>query len=247
MKNCGRSVTVILLLVCFVLFCGTDLALAQRRGGTRTSRPVAGPDMDMEKFVPVEYDAMPFDITRGQLPRSYGGHNIRVIYNSLQNSVANSAAAGAGGGQDPGTAGLRAGLPVTGGLKTGSVYAFQVKPTGISYRKGEQTMRVTCQLWTVLAKGTADKAKSGFRVDFIPQVDNSYAFTAADGKKIEIEEVKFQEYTVAFENLREFPVEKGQPPGQAGKRETRCRPGRRVEKRDHRGRLSGGKGGGKRA
>jgi len=162
----------------------------------------------MEKFVPVEYDAMPLDTTRGQLPRAYGGHNIRVIYNSLQNS----AASGTAEGQDPGMTGLRADLPVTGGLKAGSVYAFQVKPVDISYRKGEQAMRVTCQLWTVLAKGTADKTKSGFRVDYIPQVDNSYAFTAADGKKIEIEEVKFQEYTVAFENLREFPVEKGPPP-----------------------------------
>ena len=111
-------------------------------------------------------------------------------------------------------------FPLTGGLKVGSIYAFQVKPAGISYHKREQMMRVTCQLWTVLAKGTADKTRSGFRVDYVPQVDNSYALTAADGKKIEIEEVKFLEYTVAFENLREFPVEKGPPPARQAKEKT---------------------------
>jgi hypothetical protein len=124
--------------------------------------------------------------------------------------MARGAAAGVAEGQDPGIrmTRLHAGFPLTGTLKAGSTYAFQVTPADISYNKREQMMRVYCQLWTILAKGTADKAKSGFRVDYIPQVDNRYAYTTADGKKIEIEEVKFRECTVAFENLREFPVEK---------------------------------------
>jgi hypothetical protein len=127
------------------------------------------------------------------------------------------AAAGAAEGQGPGITGLRAGLSQTGTLKADSIYAFQVKPADISYHKREQMMRVYCQLWTILAKGTADKTKNGFRVDYIPQVDNSYAYTAADGKKIEIEEVKFREYTVAFENLREFPIEKSSLPAKQAK------------------------------
>jgi len=210
LKTCGRRVTVTLLLVCFIVFCGTDLLLAQRRGGTREGQSTgAGPGV-MEKIVPMEYDTMPFDITRGQLPPAYGGHNAQAIYNSVQNSMARGAAAGVAEGQDPGIrmTRLHAGFPLTGTLKAGSTYAFQVTPADISYNKREQMMRVYCQLWTILAKGTADKAKSGFRVDYIPQVDNRYAYTTADGKKIEIEEVKFRECTVAFENLREFPVEK---------------------------------------
>jgi hypothetical protein len=166
----------------------------------------------MEKFVPLEYDTLPFDITREQLPHAYGGHNAQVIYNSVQNSMAKGARAGEAGGQGQGMTGLPAALPLTEVLKAGSIYAFQVKPADISYSKREQMMRVYCQLWTVLAGGTADKVKSGFRIDYIPQVDNRYVTTAADGTKIEIEEVKFREYTVAFENLGEFPVEKSSLP-----------------------------------
>jgi len=219
LKTCGRRVTVALLLACFIVFCGADLLLAQRRGGTREGQSVGGGSGAMEKIVPMEYDTMPFDITCRQLPRAYGGHNARVIYNSVQNSMAKGAAACSAEGQDPGICmtRLRADLPLTGTLRAGSIYAFQVKPADISYNKHEQMMRVYCQLWTILAKGTADKAKSGFRVDYIPQVDNRYAYTAADGKKIEIEEVKFREYTVAFENLHEFPVEKSMPPAERAK------------------------------
>ncbi len=208
MRTCGKRVTVILLLACLVVFCSTDPLLAQRRGGSRTQSSGGGPDMDMEKIVPVEYDTMPFDITREQLPRAYGGHNAQAIYNSLQNSMTDGPRVGEAEGQDTGMTGLRAGLPLTGTLKAGSIYAFQIKPADTSYNKHDQTMRVYCRLWTILAKGTADKTKNGFRIDYIPQVDNRYAYTAADGTKIEIEEVKFREYTVAFENLREFPVEK---------------------------------------
>jgi hypothetical protein len=172
---------------------------------------------DTEKIVPVEYDTMPFDMTREKLPPAYGGHNARVIWDSLRNSMTKGAAAGAAEGQGPGVTALPPGLPLTGTLKAGSVYAFQVMPADISYNKREQMMRVYCQLWTVLAKGTADKAQSGFRIDYIPQVDNSYECTAADGTKIEVEEIKFREYTVAFENLPEFPVKKGMPPAAQAK------------------------------
>ncbi len=216
MKTCGRRVALILLLACVVVFCSTDPLRAQRRGGLR-SLSSGGPDMDMEKIVPVEYDTRPFDITAEQLPHAYGGHNAQAIYNSVQSSITRGARADEAQGQDTGMAGLRPDLPLTGTLKVGSIYAFQVKPADISYNKHDQTMRVYCRLWTILAKGTADKTKSGFRVQYIPQVDNRYAYTAADGTKIEIEEVKFREYTVAFENIGEFPVEKGSLPAKQTK------------------------------
>jgi hypothetical protein len=171
----------------------------------------------MEKFVPVEYGTMPFDITAEQLPRSYGGHNAQTIYNHLQTSMMSGARVSGAEGPDPGMTGPRAGLPLTGTLTVGSTYAFQVKPADIVYNKHAQTMKVYCQLWTILAKGTPDKTKSGFRIDYIPQVDNSYAYTAAEGAKIVIEEVKFREYTAAFENIGEFPVEKGSPPAKEAK------------------------------
>jgi hypothetical protein len=39
-------------------------------------------------------------------------------------------------------------------------------------------------------------------------VDNQYSYKNAYGKKVEIEELKFEEYTVAFANYGEFPVER---------------------------------------
>ena len=99
-ENLRRRVAVILLLACFIVFCGTDLLLAQRRGGTREASHGCGTG-DMEKIVPMEYDTMPFDITRERLPPAYGGHNAQVIYNSLQNSMTKGATAGVAKGQGP--------------------------------------------------------------------------------------------------------------------------------------------------
>lgn len=101
-------------------------------------------------------------------------------------------------------------------LIPGSVYAFQVKPFDVAYDKREQTIWVYCRLWTILAHGGADMGKLGFRIDYIPQVDNRYDYTGADGKKVEIEDVKFTEYTAAFANLSEFAVEKAGLPAGSG-------------------------------
>ena len=45
-------------------------------------------------------------------------------------------------------------------------------------------------------------------VRYEPQMDNKFTYTDARGKKIEIEEVKFREYTIAFEYPATFPVER---------------------------------------
>jgi len=201
LKSFGRATAVALSISFLLVFCGTDLLFAQRRGGTRGRSQGAAPGSAMEKLVPIEYDKGPFDTTLERLPRAYGGHNIQMVYDSIQNSAPKDGGSEAGG-PDRGMTGPPS------RFSPKWIYAFQVKPTEISYDKHEQMMQVHCDLWTVLAEGTADKGKSGFRIDYVPQVDNKYAYSTADGKKIEIEELKFREYTLAFGNLGEFPVEK---------------------------------------
>jgi hypothetical protein len=166
----------------------------------------------MEKLVPMEYDTAPFDITRVRLPGAYGGHDIQSIYSAVASGMSGSGRGRKTEGPGAGMGGPGAGLARTWALNPGSVYAFQVKPSDVAYDKHEQTIWVYCQLWTILAHGAEDMGKLGFRIDYIPQVDNTYIYTAPDGKKVEIEEVKFTEYTAAFANLAEFALEKTGPP-----------------------------------
>ncbi len=154
----------------------------------------------MEKLVPLEYDSAPFDITRARLPVAYGGHDIQAIYTSVENRMPQAGGAGA--------AGFRPVVSQSWTVRPGSVYAFQVKPSDIDYDKREQTISAYCTLWAVLARGAPDMRNLGFRIAYAPTVDNRYVYTAPNGKKVEIEELKFREYTVAFENLSDFPVQK---------------------------------------
>ncbi len=46
------------------------------------------------------------------------------------------------------------------------------------------------------------------RVKFVPQMDNRYVITDRTGRRLDIEELKFEEYLAVFDNFREFTVEK---------------------------------------
>ena len=190
--------TVILLLVPLVIVCGSKLAQAQRRGGKLEG---GGPGSSFERIVPLEDDNSPFDIKRERLPRAYGGHNIQIVYDSIQNSMATVAQ-----GHDPERNAQS--IPAGSALNADSIYAFQVRPEEIAYDKRQQKVRVSCQVWSILAQGKPDTTKSGFRIAYVPRVDHSYTYAGPDGRNIEIEEKKFREYTVAFENLGAFPLER---------------------------------------
>lgn len=194
-----KTEAVVILLFAFALvLCGTAPLLAQRKGGGLRG---GGADLGPGSIVPMEYDNAPFDLTRGWLPRAYGGHNIQVVYKSFENGAAKMLR-GDGAGRDMGT------MPLSWMDKADSVYAFHVKPSEVRYEKREEKIRVSCQLWSVLGQGTPEREKSGFRIAYVPQVDHSYTYTGPDGRNIEIEEVKFREYTVAFGNIDSFPVER---------------------------------------
>jgi len=195
----GRLVCFAMLLAIAALLLSAGPLFAQRRGGSGFG-PTTG-ETGMEVLVPLEYDAAPFDITRTRLPRVYGGHDIKSIYSAVESGMPRS-----GAGRDAGRP--AAGSGPAWALSPGSVYAFQVKPSDVAYDKRGQTIWVYFRLWTILAHGEADMDRLGFRIDYVPQVDNRYDYTGADGKKVEIEEVKFTEYTAAFANLGDFAVGK---------------------------------------
>ena len=155
----------------------------------------------MEPIVPMEYDSGPFDLFAERLPRAYGGHNIQRVYQSVMDSIVKTARARAAGRQ-------RMTDPLERTQDANGVYAFQVRPMEVTYDKHEGKMEISCQLWSVLAGGTADRAKSGFRIAYIPRVDHTYTYAGPDGKNVEVEVVKFREYTIAFANLDAFPVER---------------------------------------
>jgi len=204
----GRLVCFAMLLALAALFLSAGPLFAQRRGGSMF--PQMPGETGMEVVVPLEYDAAPFDITRTRLPRVYGGNNIQSIFSAVESGIPRSGA------------GSEARRPAGGSgqawaLSPGSVFAFQVKPSDVAYDKHGQRIWVYFRLWTILAHGEADMDRLGFRIDYVPQVDNKFDYTAANGKKVEVEEVKFTEYTAVFTNLGEFPVEKAGLPdsGQA--------------------------------
>jgi hypothetical protein len=154
-----------------------------------------------------EFDRTPFDITRKRLPPVYIGHNVELVYNSVRNMPPERR-----GGQDtaaehPRGSGSEDDPPVLAALKLGSVYAFQVKPAEILYHSREHTLEAYCELSAVLANGRDDGTRRGFRVVYAPQVDNRFTYTDAKGARIDFEELKFRETTVAFQNFRDFPVE----------------------------------------
>jgi hypothetical protein len=194
----GTKTTVILLLASLVLLCGSSVVRAQRRGDTSQG---GGPGSTSEKIVPMEYDNAPFDITRERLSEAYGGHNIQAVYNTVRTSLQKAAQVSEAGQS-------RETIPLAWTQKDDSIFAFQVKPAEVAYDKHGQNIRVSCQVWSILTQGRPDRTKRGFRIAYVPRVDHTYTYTGSDGKKTEIEEVKFREYTVAFGNLGAFSVER---------------------------------------
>jgi len=207
------------LAICLLLCSPTHLP-AQRRGGGWGLKPGGGgSDQDKGPVYSHEFDQTPFDITRERLPRAYMGHNIQLVHNAVKNMLAERR-----GGQETGAEHLRGqgredDPPLLAALNLNSIYAFQVKPAEVLYHSGEHTLEAYCELSPVLANGREDETRRGFRVIYAPQVDNRFTYTDDKGAQIEFEELKFREYTAAFRNFRDFPVEKAVLPSmnQAGK------------------------------
>ena len=198
MKTHRTKGIITLLLALAFLLCATDLLRAQRKEGGPQG---GGPGPSLEPIVPMEYDTGPFDLTSERLPRAYGGHNIQRVYQSVMDSMVKTARERAAGRE-------RRTDPLERTQEANGVYAFQVRPMEVTYDKHEGKMEISCQLWSVLAEGAADRTKSGFRIAYVPRVDHTYTYAGADGKNVEVEEVKFTEYTVAFANLDAFPLER---------------------------------------
>ena len=200
MKTALKMVAVIVSLVLCTMLCCNELLWAQKRGGTRGGQPGAK-GSGKERVTFAEFDTLPFDITRNHLPPGYLGHDIQLLYNRMKERVPvtdKGESAGAeryGGGRE---------VP----LSLDGIYAFQFRPTETFYDAQESLLKVYCEFSTILANGTEDKTKRGFRVRYVPQLDNHYTYTDAKGTKIEFEEVKFRDYTVAFANFGELPVER---------------------------------------
>jgi hypothetical protein len=194
--NRAKGIITLLLALAFLLCAADPLRAQQREGGPRAG----GPTPFLEPIVPMEYDSGPFDLAAERLPRAYGGHNIQRVYQSVMDSMAKTA-------REQGNGRERRTDPLERTQEANGVYAFPVRPAEVTYDKHGGKMEISCQLWSVLAGGAADQAKSGFRVAYIPRVDHTYTYAGPDGKNVEVEEVKFREYTIAFANLDAFPLD----------------------------------------
>ena len=202
MKTALKMVAVIVSLVLCGMLCCNELLWAQKRGGTRGGQPgTKGSGPGKERVTFAEFDTLPFDITRNHLPPGYLGHDIQLLYNRMKERVTVT-----GKGESAGPERYAGGREVP--LNLDTIYAFQFRPTETFYDTQESLLKVYCEFSTILANGTEDKTRRGFRVRYVPQLDNHYTYTDAKGAKIEFEEVKFRDYTVAFANFRELPVER---------------------------------------
>jgi hypothetical protein len=137
-----------------------------------------------------EFDTAPFSLSRDHLPRMYLGHNIRTVSRLLHDKK-------------------------SGPFSPNSLYAFLVPYVDNAYDSREESLQSYFEVAFVLSNGVRDKTRKGFRIVYEPQMDNHFTIKGADGREIEIEEVKFRDFIIAFKNLGRFPVELGEPP--AGK------------------------------
>jgi hypothetical protein len=179
-----KNRTLALFVALCIIFCNGAL-YAQHKGGNRGGRSV--PSFAGDGFISTDFDKTPFDITSINLPPGYIGHDPLIVYDIL-NSVKENAS--------------------TGDQHFGGTYAFQVKPVEIFYDSRKHTLKVYVQLMTILTDEAENRTKRGFLVRYEPQMDNKYTYTDARGKKIEIEEVKFRKYAIAFEYPATFPIER---------------------------------------
>jgi hypothetical protein len=163
----------------------------------------------MEMSVSMEYDDGPFDITRTRLPYTYGGHNIQAVYGSAPGRE--SEKAGLPGLMDGGSVPARVATRTA--FLPSWTYAFQLRPEEMRFDKREQALKVYCRLWKILTNGAADGTKNGFRVDYVPQVDNRLVCNAANGGRSRSKRSSSAEYSIAFGNIGDFDLERGALPG----------------------------------
>lgn len=195
MKN--RALALLFVASC-IIFC-SGVLYAQQRGGNRGNQPgTASPGFINERFVPTEFDKTPFDMTVNNLPPAYIGHDPRTVYDALNNTKEDI---------------LAGDYPLTASLRPRSIYAFQVRPSEIFYDSRERTLKVYVELKTILANEAENRTKRGFMVWYEPQMDSRFTYTNARGKKIEIEQIGFREYTIAFGYPAAFPIERVVLPG----------------------------------
>jgi hypothetical protein len=166
--------------------CSPDLLYAQRRGARTNPEPWAGRHGPPERSQPLAFDNRPFNTAQAQLPPFYAGYEPGLLYDKLK-----------GEKQDNG----------------GPSYAIRFTSAERVYDGGARTLSIYCPLTSVLDNGREDKALRGFIVKYQPLVDNRYTTINGSGEKVEIEEIKFREYVVAFPNFMEFPLEEPAPPG----------------------------------
>jgi|GEM_PF-485275 hypothetical protein len=208
MKTCMKITVILLLLILCGLSLSNSLLFAQRRGGARGGQGKSEGQRGVSpgSTKPAEFDTAPFDITREQLPPVYFGHNIQLIYKAINERLTRNTDVAETAARNP-----ESGKPAADSLLTGIIgktYAFRVVPAENFYSDSEQTLQSYCPLSAVLTKGVEDKTLKGFRIDHSPQMDNHFIYTDDKGKQIEIEELKFRDYTIAFENFGQFSVEK---------------------------------------
>jgi hypothetical protein len=205
-----RITALALLLVLYGLPWNNSPLFAQRTGGARGGQQKKG---ESERIIYAEFDTAPFDMTREQLPPMYLGQSIQVVYQAIEERRTGSVDVAEAATQDPKNGKPAVDFSGTGIRNFDNVYAFRIVPAENFYSSGDQTLQSYCPLSRVLANGVEDETRKGFRVDYSPQVDNHYVYTDDKGKQVEIEEVKFRDYTIAFENLDQFSVEKAVLPG----------------------------------
>jgi hypothetical protein len=172
------KISVIAVLFALLFLVSGDSLSAQMRR-TGSARSPATPRAQLrESTAPLEFDSRPFDISADQLPPLYMGVEPGLLYNRMRSG------------------------------EKGGGYAFRLDVVERSYDVEKQVLQVFCELSSVLEDGKADERRRGFRVKYQPQLDNRYTSNDGQGKKIEIEEIKFREYAVVFTNFAEFPVER---------------------------------------
>jgi hypothetical protein len=194
----------------FVICAENSLHAQGRRGGrSGQSQPPARSHSVEERAPSTEFDDRPFDISTEQLPPRYRGHDPELIYTKVvERKESTKKSEFESIERYRARVAQETVLPLTGNLNFSSTYAFRFKPAESFYSSEQKILHVYCEVSPVLEKGTEDATRRGLRIKTQPQLDNRYTYTNAYGKKVVIEEVKFQEYTVAFANYAEFPMER---------------------------------------
>lgn len=220
MNSTVRVTVFALLSVLCVVFCGNGFLCAQPSGG-----PGGGPCSHKERLPSPRFDKAPFDITCKNLAPVYIGHDIRQIYDAIKREIRVETDEETILGQTEEKPSRETILPLIESINLSRTYAFQIRPAENFFDARENTLKVYCELSALLSKNAEDKTKRGFRVRYAPWVDNHLTYTNADGKEMEIKELKFRDYTVAFGNFRQFPIENSMLPSEEREIEKRRREG----------------------